>query len=77
MGRISVTVDDSHLDVVQEVAEALRQNGMEVEQVLDAVGIITGSVPEGLEESLAAVDGVASVNPESPFELPPPDADVQ
>jgi hypothetical protein len=77
MGRISVTVDDSHLHVTQEVADALRHNGMDVDQVLDAVGIITGSVPEGGEELLAAVEGVASIDRQSSFELPPPDADLQ
>jgi hypothetical protein len=76
MGRISVTVADSHLDVLHEVADALRRNGMDVEEVLEAVGVINGSAPEGVEQSLATVDGVASID-HQPFQLPPPEADVQ
>jgi hypothetical protein len=70
---VTVTVDDAHLDGIDGLADRLRAAGMEVEQVLEPVGVITGSAPAGWE-SLADVDGVAAVEPQRTVRLPPPDA---
>ena len=59
------------------VAEQLRAAGMTVEQVLGAVGIITGSVDAERRASLAAVPGVIAVELEQRIQLPPPDAEIQ
>jgi hypothetical protein len=64
MVNVSVTVGDGH--AIEEVAE-----------VLDGIGMITGSVPDDARDSLAGVDGVASVDEQLTHQLPPPDADVQ
>jgi hypothetical protein len=77
MIKVSVTVDDDHKSAMGEVAEALRSKGMEVEQVLDSVGIITGDTREDRRTDLESVAGVASVDQEMSFHVPPPDADVQ
>ena len=77
MVNVSVTVDDGHLRAIDKVAEALRAQGMEVAQVLDGLGIITGSAPEASRSALTAVEGVASVDEELTHRLPPPDAPVQ
>ncbi|TFV88903.1 ketohydroxyglutarate aldolase [Blastococcus sp. CT_GayMR16] len=75
MVELSVTVDDEH--AIQEVAAGLRARGMEVAQVLDGIGVITGSAPAGAREALAGVEGVASVDEQLTHQLPPPDAPVQ
>lgn len=75
MVQISVTVDDAH--AIEEVAAGLRARGMEVAEVLDGIGMITGSVPDEARESLAGVEGVASVDEQLTHQLPPPDAPVQ
>lgn len=77
MGQVTVAVDDDHLEAIADVADALRSRGMQVSQVLDTVGIITGSVPDGQERSLQTVDGVVGVEQASRFQLPPPDEPVQ
>ena len=77
MVQISVTVDDTHLARVGLVADALRDQGMRVDQVLDTVGVITGEVDPSQADSLRAVDGVASVDPQQQVQLPPPDSPVQ
>lgn len=77
MARVTITVDDDHLDGLEEVAGALRAQGMEVAQVLGIMGLITGSVPDDRRETLAAVEGVASVHDELTHQLPPPDAPIQ
>lgn len=79
MAQVSVTVsvDDEHLPTITEVAAALRACGMDVKQVLEDVGAITGTVPQDVRESLNAVVGVAHVADERHVQLPPPDASVQ
>ena len=77
MTQVSITVDDAHLDAMGQVADALRARGLRVDRVLDELGIITGSVPQGQHDALRAVDGVASVEQEQRFRLPPPDSPLQ
>jgi hypothetical protein len=73
--ELSVTVGDGH--GIEEVAAGLRARGMEVAQVLDGIGVITGSAPDEVCADLAGVDGVASVDEQLTHQLPPPDAPVQ
>lgn len=77
MTQVSITVDDAHLDAMSEVVDALRARGLHVEQVLDEVGVITGSVSQDRHAALEAVDGVVSVVPEQHYRLPPPDSPIQ
>jgi hypothetical protein len=69
---VTVTVDDEHLGSIDQLAESLRAAGMDVEQVLRPVGVITGSAPSGWEAP-AGLDGVAAVEPQRTIRLPPPD----
>ena len=71
--RITVTVTGD----ADAVAEQLRAAGVNVEQVLGEIGVITGSVPAGRRAALADVPGVLSVEAEQGFQLPPSDAEIQ
>jgi hypothetical protein len=75
--RITVTVGDDHADDVRGVAEQLKGAGMNVDEVLDAVGVITGSVPAGGRAALERLPGVAAVEAEQTYQIAPPDADIQ
>ena len=75
MVEVSVTVDDGH--AIEEVAAGLRARGMQVAQVLEGIGVITGSAPDDVRQDLAGVQGVASVDEQVTHRLPPPDADIQ
>lgn len=77
MKHISVTVDEEHLSHMSNVAEMLEQSGMQVEQVLSGVGIITGTAPEERKPALESVEGVASIDEELQVRIPSPDQDVQ
>ncbi|MGY1915355.1 hypothetical protein [Blastococcus sp. SYSU DS0973] len=77
MTHVSVTVDDGHLAALDGVVQGLRARGMQVEQVLDGLGIITGSVQSGALGALTSVAGVVSVDEQLTTRLPPPDAPVQ
>ena len=75
--RVSVSVDDEHLETMATVADALRGQGMQVEQVMDQLGIISGVVPDSARESVSGVEGVVSVDDSLEVQLPPPDSPVQ
>ncbi len=74
---VIVTVDDAHLAGVGAVADTLRERGLQVEQVLDEVGVIAGRLPAGMPLTTLRVDGVAAVEEARRVQLPPPDAPVQ
>lgn len=77
MLNIVVTVGPQRLAEVTDVAEELRRRGMVVEQIHQSTGLITGTVPDDLQGELGSVPGVASVDVERSYQLPPPDSDIQ
>ena len=77
MEQLTVAVDEEHVGTIADVASALESKGMVVDQVLETVGVIIGSAPDVDRAELIAVEGVVSVEGETTFQLPPPDAPVQ
>ncbi|BCJ75045.1 hypothetical protein CS0771_45890 [Catellatospora sp. IY07-71] len=75
--RITVSVNDDHVTQIDDLAERLRTAGMRVDQVLSAAGMITGAVDQDRRASIAMVPGVAAVEDETSFQLPPPESDIQ
>lgn len=61
--RVTVVVDDEHQGQIQAVVSQLRAEGMEVDLVLDALGMVTGTATGDLA-ALQSVEGVAAVEPE-------------
>lgn len=59
---VMVSVDDQHLGSISEVGERLIQAGLQVDQVLAAVGVIIGRVDESGIDALRAVEGVRGVD---------------
>ena len=77
MGRITVSVNDSHLESISGVADRLRKEGMEVENELASLGVITGTINDSKLSALGSVEGVKSVSKDQAFRIPSSDADVQ
>ena len=75
--KITISVADDAIDRIDEVVAALEDGGMQVDQVLRPLGVITGSVDTQRVQALGAVAGVAAVEPQRTVQLPPPDSDVQ
>ncbi len=76
--HVVISVDDQHLADMDSVVAGLKGVGMVIEEVMTGIGMITGSVPN--EEGAATVVhvvGVASVQRQITYHLPPPEADVQ
>lgn len=77
MPDITLTVADDHLARITQVADAARAAGMQVDEVLDRVGMICGSAPEGCRPALEGLDGVESVEQSRTYHLAPPDSPIQ
>ncbi len=73
--RVSITVDEAHVASLPRVVEALRERGMQVDAVLEGLGMVTGSARDA--DSLRTVEGVSAVDPELEHRLPPPEDDIQ
>jgi hypothetical protein len=75
--RITVVVDAAHRPAIDALTHRLRAEGMQVEQVLRRLGTVTGTIPEGRLPALERIEGVASVERERRYRLPPPEEPVQ
>ena len=66
--------DDANLAaVVQRLCHA----GMDVEDVMEEVGVVSGSIVREQLSALSALEGVAHVEESRKFQLPPPDSEIQ
>jgi len=54
----------------EQIAEHLRARGFVVEQVLAAVGVITGQATDSTVEKLRMLPGLQSIEPDQPIQLP-------
>jgi hypothetical protein len=75
--RLTLSVSDSHVGQLKKVVQAAKKAGMKVEQQLDALGVLTGSIDEGKVDRLRQIEGVSSVEAEREIRIPPPDRPVQ
>jgi len=73
--RVNVTVDEDHLETIDEVADELRARGMEVDEVLVSIGIVTGTAED--PDALRRVPGIQSVDLEEERGVAPPDWEIQ
>ena len=68
--RWIVTLD--HNASPAQVAQQLRAGGFVVEQVLDAVGVITGQATAETAEALRSLRGLQSIEQDQSIQVPPP-----
>ncbi|HBE31723.1 MAG TPA: ketohydroxyglutarate aldolase, partial [Cyanobacteria bacterium UBA11368] len=69
--------DDNHIDRMAEVVQNLQSVGLKVEQLMEGLGIITGSCDQTKVEEISQVEGVSHVEPDRQYQLAPPTADIQ
>lgn len=77
MDSVVVSVADDHLNDMSTVLTAMQQAGLVVNDIQEALGTVTGSIDADAIGRLETVPGVAAVERERRYQLPPPDADVQ
>lgn len=76
---VQVLVDDAHRDRLSEVAAQLTAAGMRVEQQMEEIGILTGTLSGDADHTaLNTVEGVIAVeSSDQLYQLPDPDDPVQ
>lgn len=72
-----VSVADEYVDDLPAVVAGLRRAGLVVDEVLEVIGAVTGSIDADATADLESVPGVASVERQRSYKLPPPDSDLQ
>ncbi|MEM7063522.1 MAG: hypothetical protein AAF572_10210 [Cyanobacteria bacterium P01_B01_bin.77] len=75
--KVTISIDDAHVEQIDQVTNQLKVAGLEVEQTLSTLGIVTGSVETEKMSALSKVTGVESVEADKSYQLAPPDSDVQ
>lgn len=75
--QVVISVADDQVGDMSGVVAGLRAAGLRVGEVLDSVGVVTGTVDGKAFASLSAVPGVADVERSRAYRLPPPDSPVQ
>jgi hypothetical protein len=75
--KVTVAVADDYQDRFSEVVERSKKAGLDVDQQLQTVGVVTGSIDADKVKDLEQVEGVAAVESARRIQLPPPDSDVQ
>jgi len=69
--QVVISVADDQVADMDTVVEALRHAGLRVSEILDSVGVVTGTVDGDALGSLSTVPGVAEVERSRVFQLPP------
>ena len=58
---------------LNDVARDIEAAGFAIDQVLDQIGIITGSATDSVAEAVRAIPGVADVSLDEPIDIGLPD----
>lgn len=74
MRHLNVTLSGERAP--SEVAADLARAGMQIEYVLEAIGVITGEAESGREDALRGILGVADVSGEPGIDIGPPGEDL-
>lgn len=69
---VIVSVADDRLGALADVVAALRRAGLRVDEVLEPLGMVTGTVAADGMAALGAVPGVAEVERQRGVRLDPP-----
>ena len=79
--RMLISVRDSHLGSLDDIAKAAEQAGMDVDTKMAEIGVVSGLIDAGLIDAglidadridrLRAIEGVQDVEVDKKFTLPP------
>ena len=75
--NVNVSVTDDYLDRFSEVVQRAKRAGLQVEQQLEAVGVVSGTIDSEKLGDLDRVEGVAAVERSREVRIAPPDSKVQ
>ena len=68
--RMLISVRDSHLDMIDDIAHAAERAGMEVDATMPNIGVVSGLIETDRIDALRAIEGVQDVEQDRKFSLP-------
>ena len=74
---VNVSVADGHLGRFPDVVRRMERAGLKVEQQLEAIGVVSGSIDPARLPDLEQVQGVLAVERTRDVRIAPPESDVQ
>ncbi len=74
---VLVSINNDHPDRFSEVVNDVENAGMEVEQTMENLGVLTGSIDSEKVEPLRREEGVSHVEESRRVGIAPPDSDIQ
>jgi hypothetical protein len=75
--KVNVTIADQDPGQFSEVVRRLEEAGLQIEQSLPEIGIVSGSIDSAKKADLDQLHGVAGVESDRVIRIPPPDSPVQ
>jgi hypothetical protein len=75
--NLSVLVKDDYRERILEVVAALQADGMKVEQLMEQIGVIAGSIDSTKLAGIERIEGVAAVELAQRYQLEPPTSEIQ
>jgi cell division protein ZapA (FtsZ GTPase activity inhibitor) len=66
-----ISVRDSHLGSLDDIAKAAEQAGMDVDTKMAEIGVVSGLIDADRIDRLRAIEGVQDVEVDKKFTLPP------
>jgi hypothetical protein len=72
--RMLLSVRDTHLEALDEIAKAAERAGMQVDARMKDLGVVSGLIDADKAEDLRKIDGVLDVVEDRKFSLPPGDS---
>lgn len=68
--RMLISVRDSHLGSLDDIARAAEQAGMDVDAKMKEIGVVSGLIEADRIDRLRAIEGVQDVELDKKFNLP-------
>lgn len=75
--QVSISVERAYLPQIEQISQQLQSFGMNVEQILSSIGVISGSIEPDKLNSLYQIKGVQNIESQQSYQLAPPNSDLQ
>jgi hypothetical protein len=70
--KISVCIDEAHLNEIEKIAQQLQAAGAIIEQSLPSIGIINAAIAADQVDRLYQIEGVQQVERQEVYQIAPP-----
>ncbi|MDQ4074696.1 MAG: ketohydroxyglutarate aldolase [Chloroflexota bacterium] len=75
--KVTISVADEYKDRFSDIVQQCEAAGLEVEQALPTIGVVSGAIDSDRFDDFSKMEGVAAIERERTYQIPPPDSDIQ